>query len=50
VKRWTAAGGACAVRVRLSELAPPQPPPDFQAGEYEDGDDDQADEHGSLLR
>jgi hypothetical protein len=35
--------------LRLSEV-PLQPPPDFQADEYEDGDDDQADEHGSLLR
>jgi hypothetical protein len=26
---------------------PPQPPADVQAGEYEDGDDNQAGEHGA---
>jgi hypothetical protein len=48
VKRWTAAVGAAQSGWRLSEVRPPQPPADVQAAEYEDGDDDQADEHGLL--
>jgi hypothetical protein len=31
--------------LRWSQMPAPQPPADVQAGEYEDGDDDQTGEH-----